>query len=716
MSDPDQNGPVIGPKELNSTALPARGKRVRRVVLVVVLVLLAALGGGATGRLHRYVMGDRAFCLSCHAQVVRDIGSRGHAKLSCVTCHRSTFTTDLRLLLLAGKSKSRPHGQVDLGRCKTCHFDQNKESKTARSIGHQNHVTALTHLTCDKCHVLKKHAAPINRLSCKGCHTKVAIHEHGMTEIACLSCHQFIKEGRAGDPGATGCPTCHGGKPPPPGQPFAPTKTKPITVDVVHGNVNACRLCHEPHRPDPAYRRHGNDCASCHRKVVDQHIEANIPTHKNCAECHAVHGPRPKTPDLCVRCHAAQIPKPFDLKLAARHQGCAGCHEAHTFRPKASRCIECHAPIQATLATWKSEPHANCLNCHSGHSGNAAATACPTCHVAQRGHGHEKCTTCHEPHKDKSQAKVCANCHQPVFEAIAEAKAPQHRVCASCHATHAAPLAAMRCGGCHGKQGDLVARAPPAAHKSCKSCHLPHQFAANNKVCRNCHRPSDLGAHRDGCANCHERHGPPGRPRLVCNNCHNAIGAGRASHAECGSCHSVHRQPRGGPACVSCHRDKVGAVNIWKPAPHQKCDSCHQRHSNKVPKACAECHTNEASQPLAKGHQCLGCHNPHSTPVLNSGLCANCHKPQAASVSGASAIHANCIKCHQPHSSTRPSCQGCHQTVQGSHATNGHQQCLACHASHAVKVTGRTKCLSCHQDMQAHFPSAAQCTSCHLFK
>ena len=716
MSDQDQKIPEIGPKEPDARPLPARGKRRLPVTIIVLLALLAAIGGGATGRLHRYVMGERAFCLSCHASVVKDIDAHGHAKLGCVSCHRNKFSTGLVLMFSPGQGKSKPHGQVDLARCKNCHFDQRPDSKTARSIGHQNHVTALTHLTCDKCHVLKNHAATIDRLSCTHCHTKVAVHEHGMTEVACLSCHQFIKEGRAGDPGATGCPTCHSGKKQVAGQPLVSTKTKPITAEVVHGNVNACRLCHEPHRPDPSHRRHGNDCASCHRKVVDQHNEANIPTHKNCAECHAVHGPRPKTPDICVRCHATQTAKPASPQLAARHQGCAGCHVAHTFRPKAASCIECHAPIQATLATWKSEPHANCLSCHSGHSGSSPATACPTCHLAQRGHGHEKCTTCHEPHKDKTAAKLCINCHQPVFEALSDAKAAPHRVCASCHATHAAPQAAMRCGSCHGKQGDLAAKAAPPPHKSCKSCHLPHQFVTSINVCRNCHRVADLGAHRDGCAKCHERHGPPGRPRLVCGNCHTNVGAGRGHHSECSSCHSVHRQSQGGPSCNACHSDRVGGANTWKPAPHQRCDSCHQRHSDKAPKACAECHADKASQPLLKGHACNGCHNPHATPVLNSGLCGSCHKSQAASVSGASATHSDCLKCHQPHSDKLPSCQGCHQSVQGSHDIKGHKNCLNCHSSHSVKVAGRAKCMTCHKDKKDHFPNAAQCAACHLFK
>ncbi len=716
MSEGVKRGPSSGPPPKNPKPLSRQGRRRLAIIAVSFLVLLAGLGGASTRRLQRYITSESAFCLSCHGKVASDLGTRAHSKLDCGSCHRSEFFTGLGLWVAPGRAKSAKHGQIDLGRCKTCHFDQQKDSRTAKSIGHQNHVTAKAHLACNKCHELQKHQTPVNPRSCGACHDKVKVHEHGMNEVACLSCHQFTKEGRAGDPEATGCPTCHSGQPLQPGQAFTSTKTKPITAAVVHGNVNACRLCHEPHRPDPANRRHGGDCASCHQRIVDQNVKANIPTHRNCAECHAVHGPRPKTPDLCVRCHSKEAAKVSEPQLAAHHQGCAGCHKAHTFQPKAAQCIECHKPVQAVLATWNSAPHSNCLNCHSGHTGKDPAAACPTCHVAQRAHGHEKCTVCHEPHKDKSAAKQCANCHQPVFSVISNAKAEQHRVCSSCHATHAAPQAPSRCASCHGQVAGQVSSANVPAHQACISCHSPHQFSATVNACRNCHRAPELGSHRDGCTKCHERHGSPGRPQKSCNGCHKDIGLGRGYHNDCASCHAIHRQPQGGPACVSCHRDKVAAAINWRPLPHQRCDSCHQRHSDKAPKACAECHAEKTSQPLATGHQCLGCHNPHQSPNLTAGLCSNCHKNQASLVRGATQTHSNCIKCHQPHSNQRPTCQGCHQTRAGAHAVKGHQLCSNCHTTHQVQFAGKEKCLSCHKDKVTHYPKATVCTACHAFR
>lgn len=715
MSDEAKNTSESGPPSSHGSPLGSRRKR-RLVVVSVTLVLMVVVLSAVAGYVHRRVRSASAFCLSCHAAATDELGNHAHAKLNCVSCHRSDFWTDVGIWIIPSRANTTQHGQVELATCKTCHFDQRRESKTAKSIGHQNHVTAKMQLTCDKCHALRGHQSPVDPRSCSTCHDKVKVHEHGMTEVACLSCHQFIREGKAGDPGATGCPTCHSGKPPQPGQTITSTATKPITAAVVHGNVNACRLCHEPHRPDPANRRQGSDCGSCHKRVVDQHVEASIPAHRNCEECHAVHGPRPKTPELCVRCHSDELGKASEGKLAARHQGCSGCHKAHTFRPKVGQCSECHKPVQSVVSSWNSDAHRNCLNCHTAHDGKNPASACPTCHQAQRAHGHEKCTVCHEPHTDKSSVKACSACHQPVFERIAGSKVEQHRACGSCHATHAAPRAPARCAACHGKIAEQTQVATAPAHQSCISCHRSHEFSASSRSCQNCHRSAELGPHSEGCTKCHQWHGPPGRQAKSCTTCHENIAPGRGQHSDCASCHGIHKQPRGGPACVACHREKVAAANTWQPVVHQKCDTCHQRHSDKAPKPCAECHGKESSQTLAKGHACLSCHNPHQSSTLSSGLCSSCHQKQAGMSTGATATHASCTKCHQPHDNKLPNCRSCHQSQPGAHAFKGHQRCANCHATHQVDFSGKQKCLDCHKDKLDHYPKAASCTACHSFR
>lgn len=716
MSDDVQPEPPSQHESVKVTFWPPTVRHRLRHALLGLLMLTLVFVLGAALHLRRYVAQSPQFCLSCHSHVKGEFKSHAHEHLSCNRCHRVDPTVGMQLWIASGTAKSTLHGQIDLTRCKDCHFDQRKSSTTAKSIGHQNHVTVRVGLTCGQCHGLKGHKTTVNPLSCSTCHDKVKVREHGMSQVACLLCHQFIKEGNAGDPGATGCPTCHSGSPPRPGQSLTATKTKPINATVVHGNVNACRLCHEPHRPDPMNRRHAGECTACHRRVVEQHIEANIPTHRNCAECHAVHGPRPKTPDLCVRCHDQQTPKPGDSTLAAKHQSCSGCHVAHTFRPNYARCIECHQPVRAVFLTWKSEPHTNCIDCHSGHSTRATATACIRCHQAKRNHGHDQCTTCHSPHQDRSFVKECIRCHQPEYLAVGNSPVSQHRSCSNCHATHAPAQAPARCAGCHVKQAELTVTAPSKPHQTCRSCHVPHQFTASDRSCRNCHRAADLGAHNDGCIKCHESHGAPGRPQLVCGNCHDTIGAGSGHHADCRTCHSVHRSDQSGPACALCHGATALAANNWKAPTHRDCATCHERHSDKAPQSCASCHVEKANQSLAQGHRCLGCHNPHKTPVLSVLLCASCHQQKAALVSGATPTHKDCMKCHSPHSNNLPTCLNCHQTRLGSHVVIGHQRCSACHQTHQVQFGGRDKCLACHSDKVTHYPKAATCIACHSFR
>jgi Cytochrome c3 len=716
MSDETQHDPPSRPIPPKATLWPSAVKHRLRVIIGLIGLLICVFSVIAYFRVHRYVTRSSAFCVSCHFRSQAELDSQYHEHLNCVQCHHVEPGVALGIWLAPGSAKSNRHGQVDLNRCRDCHFETRKDSTAAKSIGHQNHVTIKAKLSCEKCHALKNHRTTVDPLTCSKCHDKVKVHEHGMSEVACLSCHQFIKQGNAGDPGATGCPTCHSGKQKPTDKGINLPKTKPIDSTVVHGNVNACRLCHEPHRPDPVNRRHAGECAACHRRVVEQHIEANIPTHKKCESCHSVHGPRPKTPDLCVQCHQPQSQRTRGIELAGKHQGCSGCHVAHTFKPKAERCIECHKPVRAVFTTWRSEAHANCLDCHRGHSSHNAAESCIRCHQAKSAHGHEKCTTCHAPHQDKQATKQCANCHAPVFVTISDSRITKHQPCNACHVSHAPGQAPMRCAACHNSQAVIVRKAEQKQHQACQSCHVQHTFTKGAQSCLRCHRASERGNHADNCTKCHAAHGPPASLKLDCRTCHSSVGGGRGHHIECQSCHSVHLSRNGGPTCSNCHQNAEAAAKAWQSKAHQDCRSCHERHSSNPPKACAECHSDKTRQPLAKGHTCAGCHSPHRPPSLGSGLCSSCHKKIGDMVSGGTITHQDCVKCHSPHSNNLPNCTTCHQTRVGAHNFKGHKRCDSCHSTHQVRFTGREKCLSCHTDKMNHFPNAATCIACHNFR
>lgn len=713
--DPEQP-----PKPTRNSSPPGwRAIGPRRLALYVFLVVTAALAGSGARKVTRHVTVVPAFCVSCHSSVPQALKGHPHSKLPCSDCHSAQVSTGLRLLaqsLVGMKGNAKGHGALDKTACKNCHLQQQKQSIAARSAGHRGHVLSGPKLDCSNCHELENHQTANRKSACNDCHKTVAVHDSGMTSVPCLSCHQFLSPNPRGTQIlATGCPACHSGSRK--DQPLAATRTKPVTPEQVHGNVNACRLCHNPHEADPNRRRQGPDCNNCHRGVVEQHAKAGISGHKECSLCHEIHGPRPKTPDLCVKCHENKLTAKTEPQLSGRHPNCGSCHQAHAFKVEAPRCASCHEAQKKTLASWKAKTHSNCLSCHQGHSAKKAAQVCVTCHAAAAGHGHPACTTCHDPHQNKSGAKACASCHQGELAAASHSRVAQHRVCASCHALHAAPLAPQRCKDCHAPVAAKVVTAGPKPHQNCASCHQPHSFQASATSCKTCHKETSLGAHKQVCTGCHEPHGAPGRPTLECRKCHTAVPEIGGKHAACTTCHSVHAATQGGPNCASCHSAAAAGAKSWKPPSHQGCQSCHSRHAPASPKNCGECHGDKVQKPLFKGHSCMGCHNPHAAPqTSHTALCGRCHTGQASATAGMTGKHSDCVNCHQPHSNVRPACGTCHQQPRGAHAVPKHGRCSDCHGTHQVHVSGREICMKCHQDKSTHYPKAATCVACHLFK
>jgi hypothetical protein len=686
----------------------------RRAVPLAVVIVSAVVIGILSTRLHRWITGSPGFCLSCHTAVAKERDGHAHAGLACVSCHRSDFVSGARVLVSRGGSSQVAHGQLDQTRCRTCHFETQKTSQVALSGGHLRHVLSKPPLDCSTCHAMEAHRSSVDKGSCHRCHDKIVVREHGMGDVACLSCHSFLEPSPDGHAmAAKGCVTCHSRAAA--GQPGASTLL--ITSENIHGNVNACRLCHHPHSQSPATRRLGADCGACHQRIADQTKASAIAGHPACGTCHEVHGPRPKTPGLCVRCHTTKPGGTTAKNLSARHEGCSACHKPHSFDVPASRCAGCHDQEKSKLASWPSSRHADCRSCHTGHGEKGPVAACPDCHLPQRGHGHKACTTCHDPHLDKSGVSPCAKCHGPEVAAAAPAKAAPHRVCASCHVPHAAPLARSTCAKCHEPQAALARTTSVAPHQACTSCHDGHPFDAAGARCIGCHAEAKTAPHKQGCMTCHAPHGPPIRGPAPCQKCHTKVATPAGKHAACTSCHAPHQAAKPGPACAGCHAQQVSGTGAWTPSSHKDCASCHARHAPGAPKACAECHAPIAATPLARGHTCSGCHEPHRAPSAKQAICATCHRSQAAAVSGQTKTHTQCLECHKPHAAGRPSCTDCHKNrPEGGHTLAGHEKCRECHGTHNVQVPGRAKCLSCHKDKTAHFANAAQCISCHPFR
>jgi hypothetical protein len=52
-----------------------------------------------------------------------------------------------------------------------------------------------------------------------------------------------------------------------------------------------------------------------------------------------------------------------------------------------------------------------------------------------------------------------------------------------------------------------------------------------------------------------------------------------------------------------------------------------------------------------------------------------------------------------------------------AHGIGAHQNCTACHATHAKNpMGGRDQCTRCHEDKKNHNPKSKLCTACHPFQ
>ena len=703
--------------ELKRQLLEGLKQRWNRVALALLLVVGSILGGY---RAQHYVTRESAYCISCHSDTSKSVSLHVHAKQACQDCHQSEFGRGVRVKVggWLGGGKPAAHATPNLKSCRSCHLEAKNPKNIGVESGHQAHVVNKPQLSCNQCHEVKAHSTKLLAGACEKCHSKVTIHDSGMVNVTCLSCHDFKAPPTAkGSIPATGCVKCHSGKPAAASGIDASLLSKRvISAEATHGNVNACRLCHDPHTANAGDRRRGMDCERCHKGVMTQHSQTAIAGHPNCSTCHEVHGPRPKTPELCARCHEKKVPTAASGVLAGRHENCSSCHKPHIFKITRAECASCHKKENATLAAWTDTRHSDCLKCHQGHSDAKAVSNCVNCHKPQQNHRHSDCLKCHEPHQGKSAVKACVGCHSNEASAVADQKPVPHRACLSCHDQHNAGATLGRCGNCHQKERALASKSPTDAHKRCTSCHMPHLFQKVTTVCLNCHKPGDRGPHAGACLKCHQPHGVAPPTDLNCRSCHQSVPQIQGKHAECTSCHSPHKSKNGGPTCSACHKTQMSGALSWTPVAHRGCTSCHERHAPTPPKACAECHAPIAAKALFKGHRCLGCHNPHQAPVPWFGRCSQCHAAEAAATSSLPGTHSNCKGCHEPHTDSLPTCQNCHKSRPGVHAAKGHEKCLSCHESHAVRVQGRDKCLSCHKDKKEHFPAAARCAACHLFK
>lgn len=180
-----------------------------------------------------------------------------HAKLACLTCHRSA-TEHGELTFEVPRGCNICHHQAPAtSTCSTCHAGDKlatphstqvrvqvpKQEARIRPVAfrHDRHVNLLR---CQECHTTPvTMALPESRRECRDCHEK-----HHSPDRDCATCHSQgnIREAHAKEDYAHArCDACHTAS----------------TVSLLTPNRSFCSTCHVPQRDDHYRRR---ECTTCH--------------------------------------------------------------------------------------------------------------------------------------------------------------------------------------------------------------------------------------------------------------------------------------------------------------------------------------------------------------------------------------------------------------------------------------------------------------------
>jgi hypothetical protein len=448
----------------------------------------------------------------------------GHAKLTCIDCHRS------------GRHLVEP--QI----CSHCH-DQPHGG---------------TRAPCETCHVVAawQQVVYVHR-------TAAAKLEGAHQKLACLACHSTFRF----TPTPTSCTGCHEQKRPHP--PLGP-------CEQCHSAVTWRTTTFDHQAPSVGFGLDGahvkTDCVGCHAFPIKW-----AQPRRTCTSCHAdPHGGQFAAKG-CPECHTTAAFRPstieasthdafgFSLRDAHRRTACSECHKSGVFVGIATACAACHPDPR-----HRGRFGTNCERCHDATtwSHTPAFDHRSTGFVLERGHAKVTCVQCHGQNGlalvGRAAPTACATCHATPHDRYFPS------TCTSCHSTAAwravarfdhdrtaFPLelrhSTLHCGACHD------AKRKPPIQRNCRSCHGDPHRGSNSWECEDCHRPDrwriirfdhDLtdypltGRHRlTGCGQCHTNPSWTG-VRTDCVACHGFDRPNDSTHAtefHCEDCHTTSR-------------------------------------------------------------------------------------------------------------------------------------------------------------------------------
>jgi hypothetical protein len=218
----------------------------------------------------------------------------------------------------------------------------------------------------------------------------------------------------------------------------------------------------------------------------------------------------------------------------------------------------------------------------------------------------------------------------------------------------------------------------------CIKCHANVQATVDSKGAK--HKTAIT------CSGCHQGHPPMvSKEKIIpfCSSCH----AGKP-HYEIGGCNTCHSDPHAPlemklaanltAPCLSCHPQQGKEVKDH-PSLHAKlfCTTCHKAH-REVPE-CLKCHQPHSTDMVNK--DCTMCHPAHMplsiayTAEMPNKNCAACHKSISDMLSGAATKHAalSCVFCHKEKHKYVPACESCHGSPHPAGMVQQFPKCGMCH-------------------------------------
>lgn len=442
-----------------------------------------------------------SLCLTCHTEkkmIEKTVHGRQKLARSCLSCHRIHNCANKRLLNLSENDG-----------CLECH------GKGGRT---QNHVVDL------------KHSHPVNVQVKNRLKTPFKSTPDG--RLACVSCHDPHKPGRAGNMqkdfqkdflrGAYSgkdafCTACH--------------ETQKEIIGSDHDNRkkntdSVCGQCHSVHNALTAnnimnvqysYKDKDDSCRACHRKngsagkkvISGGHKVGRIEKVKkyrkyllnggkdgflHCSSCHTVHnnGPR-KGMEGTIRNSF------LDRNLSKKGNFCFGCHD-----DKTALAASKHNVTNFKMQTQRSEVF------------KVQGDTCGVCHKV-----HNSGYYLFEKSLGRDEQKICTSCHSKKGLASSTSIATSHKiniklkkdrdvylhdgrmVCVTCHEPHAKNRGMLRdpdkqnlCIVCHEDQKTVKfsdhnlanvtylksETVRKAKDNVCVACHKPHNFHKDNRL------------------------------------------------------------------------------------------------------------------------------------------------------------------------------------------------------------------------------------------